>query len=100
MGDIPYQTIFTVSESPLRFGLIYAGTDDGRVQGTKDGGKTWSEMTAGAAPVGVTDLASQFDGHGLPDAERTGRRLHVYVWKSTDFGRTWTSLAEGIPSGR
>ena len=47
MGDIPYHTVFSISESPLQFGLIYIGTDDGKVRVTRDGGKTWNEITAG-----------------------------------------------------
>ncbi|MHC4489674.1 MAG: WD40/YVTN/BNR-like repeat-containing protein, partial [Planctomycetota bacterium] len=47
LGDIPYQTIFSISESPLQAGLIYAGTDDGKVHITKDGGKTWKEIMKG-----------------------------------------------------
>lgn len=45
IGDIQYQTLFSVSESPLKFGLIYAGTDDGRLHVTKDGGAGWTELT-------------------------------------------------------
>ena len=47
MGDIPYQTIFAISESPIKYGVIYAGTDDGRAHVTKDEGKTWTEITSG-----------------------------------------------------
>jgi len=47
MGDIPYQTITTISESPLKFGLIYIGTDDGKVQVTRDGGEEWNEIMKG-----------------------------------------------------
>jgi hypothetical protein len=46
IGDIPFQTVFSLSESPLRFGLLYAGTDDGRVHVTRDGGRTWTEIGA------------------------------------------------------
>ena len=49
MGDIPYQTLFAISESPLRFGLIYTGSDDGRVHVTPDGGRSWRDITRGLA---------------------------------------------------
>ena len=42
IGDIAYQTLFAISESPLKFGLLYAGTDDGRAHLTRDGGRTWT----------------------------------------------------------
>ncbi|MCK7477241.1 MAG: hypothetical protein M0C28_06885 [Candidatus Moduliflexus flocculans] len=80
-GDIRYQTLFTISESPIKSGLLYAGTDDGRLWMTKDGGKAWTEITAGLAPAQV-DVAGRRLGlrarHGLPDPERQARRrLHA-----------------------
>ncbi|MCK7535655.1 MAG: hypothetical protein MZV63_34025 [Marinilabiliales bacterium] len=49
MGDVKHQTIFTISESPVKKGLIYVGTDDGRVWVTKDDGGKWEEIVAGIA---------------------------------------------------
>jgi photosystem II stability/assembly factor-like uncharacterized protein len=102
-GDIPYHTIFAITESPLRFGLIYAGTDDGRVHVTKDGGKTWTDIGAGAAPrKWVSRLAASAFELGTVYMTQNGKRdddFTPYVWKSTDFGKTWTSIAAGIPLG-
>jgi photosystem II stability/assembly factor-like uncharacterized protein len=102
-GDIPYHTIFAISESPLRFGLIYAGTDDGRVHVTKDGGKTWKDISAGTAPhKWVSRLAASAFDVGTVYMTQNGKRdddFTPYVWKSTDFGATWTSLASGVPTG-
>ena len=103
MGDIPYQTIFAIAESPKRFGLIYVGTDDGRVHRTRDGGKSWTELTANLPRRQWVSriVASQFD-EGTVYLTQTGRQeddFGVYVWKSADYGQTWTSLAKGIPSG-
>ncbi len=102
-GDIRYQTLFTVSESPLKYGLIYAGTDDGRLWVTKDGGKAWAEITAGLAPGKWMSrvVASAYD-LGTVYLTQNGKRdddFTPYVWRSTDFGKTWTSLAKGIPVG-
>jgi photosystem II stability/assembly factor-like uncharacterized protein len=102
-GDIRYQTVFTISESPIKYGLIYAGTDDGRLWVTKDGGQAWQEITAGLAPgkwmsrvvASAYDLSTVYlTQNGKRDDDFT-----PYVWKSTDYGRTWTSIAEGIPLG-
>jgi photosystem II stability/assembly factor-like uncharacterized protein len=102
-GDIRYQTLFTISESPIKYGLLYAGTDDGRLWVTKDGGKAWAEITAGLAPgkwmsrvvASAYDLATVYlTQNGKRDDDFT-----PYVWKSTDYGKTWTSLAKGIPVG-
>ena len=103
MGDIPYHTLFAISESPLRYGLIYAGTDDGRVWVTKDGGKAWTEITAGLPyQKWVSRLAASAYDLGTVYMTQNGKRdddFTPYVWKSTDFGKTWTTIAKGIPVG-
>ncbi len=103
LGDIPYQTVFSASESPKRFGLIYAGTDDGRLHVTRDAGRTWTEITRGlAADRWISRVvASGFD-EGTVYAAQNGKRwddFAAYVWKSTDFGATWKSIAANIPCG-
>jgi photosystem II stability/assembly factor-like uncharacterized protein len=103
MGDIPYHTIFSISESPLRAGLIYAGTDDGRVHITRDGGRTWNEIVAGLPYQKWVSriVASAFD-LGTVYLTQNGKReddFTAYVWKSTDFGKTWKSIVGNIPFG-
>ena len=102
-GDIRYQTLFTISESPFRYGLIYAGTDDGRLWVTKDGGKAWQEITAGLAPgKWMSRVVASAYKLGTVYLTQNGKRdddFTPYVWKSTDYGKTWTSLAKGIPVG-
>lgn len=102
-GDINYQTISVLDESPLRFGLIYAGTDDGRVWRTKDAGKNWTEIRNGAVPVKFVSriVASAFD-IGTVYMTQTGIRdddFQVYIWKSTDFGDKWQDISGNIPLG-
>jgi len=102
-GDIPYHTIFTISESPRRFGLLYVGTDDGKVHVTKDGGKTWAEIMAGLPyQKWVSRIAASAFDLGTVYMTQNGKRdddFTPYVWKSTDFGKTWTSIASNIPIG-
>jgi photosystem II stability/assembly factor-like uncharacterized protein len=103
MGDIPYHTIFSISESPLRAGLIYVGTDDGKVHVTKDGGKAWSEIMAGLPyQKWVSRIVASAYNIGTVYMTQNGKRdddFTPYVWKSADFGKTWTSIAANIPIG-
>jgi hypothetical protein len=103
MGDIPYQTLFTISESPLREGVIYVGTDDGRAHVTMDTGKNWREILDGVPTHRWISRmeASRFDA-GTVYMSQNGKRhddFKPYVWKSTDYGSTWTSIAANIPVG-
>jgi photosystem II stability/assembly factor-like uncharacterized protein len=102
-GDINYQTISVLDESPLRFGLLYAGTDDGRVWRTKDGGKNWTEIRNGQVPQKFVSriVASAYD-IGTVYMTQTGRRdddFQVYIWKSMDLGDTWQDISGNIPVG-
>lgn len=103
MGDISYQTISAFDESPLKFGLLYAGTDDGRVWRTKDGGENWTEIGNAPVPVRwVSRLTASGYDLGTVYMTQTGRRdddYQVYIWKSTDFGDTWTDISANIPVG-
>jgi photosystem II stability/assembly factor-like uncharacterized protein len=103
LGDIPYQTIFTISESPRKPGLIYVGTDDGKAHVTKDTGKTWKEIMKGLPYRKWVSrmVASQYD-LGTVYMTQNGKReddFNVYVWKSTDFGETWQDISGNIPLG-
>ena len=99
-----YDTIFTVAESPVQRDLIWVGSDDGLVHLTRDGGKNWDDVTPKGFPEwGKVSLieASPFDAgtaymavdrHMLDD-------FQPYAYKTTDFGKSWTKIAEGIPNG-
>ncbi len=102
-GDIPYQTLFSIAESPFKFGLIYVGTDDGRVWRTQDSGGEWTEINRGLPyQKWIAELvASQYDEATVFMAQN-GKRdddFNPYLWKSTDYGESWTSIVANIPSG-
>ena len=103
MGDIPYQTIFAVSESPFKFGVVYAGTDDGRAHVTRDGGLTWKEITKGLAKDRwVSRIAASAFDEGAVYLSQNGKRnddFTAYLWKSTDYGKTWVDITGNIPCG-
>lgn len=96
-----YGTIFAVAESPLEAGTIWVGTDDGLVQITRDGGKSWSNVTPRGAPewgTVATVEASRWDAgtaYVVYDAHRLDDET-PYLWKTTNFGTSWTSLTRGL----
>jgi photosystem II stability/assembly factor-like uncharacterized protein len=103
LGDVKYQTIFTVSESPLKAGLIYVGTDDGRAHVTQDDGATWTEIIEGAAEDRwISQMTASKYAEGTVYMTQNGKRhddFQVYVWKSTDYGKTWSDISANIPYG-
>ncbi|MBN2244649.1 MAG: hypothetical protein JW755_02270 [Candidatus Aminicenantes bacterium] len=103
LGDIPYQTIFSISESPLKFGLIYVGTDDGKVHVTKDGGEHWEEIMAGLPyQKWVSRIVASAYDLSTVYMTQNGKRdddFAPYIWKSTDYGKTWIDITGNIPLG-
>jgi photosystem II stability/assembly factor-like uncharacterized protein len=102
-GDISFQTISAFDESPLRYGLLYAGTDDGRFWISKDEGKNWNELNDKKIPKRWVSrlVASRYD-LGTVYMTQTGRRdddFQVYIWRSTDFGQSWEDISGNIPLG-
>ncbi len=101
-GEI-YGTIFAVSESPVQRGVIWDGTDDGNVQLTRDDGKTWVHETPKNRPndaiVNAID-PSHFDAGTAYIAMMRYKWNddQPYLFRTTDFGQTWTRITTGIPT--
>jgi photosystem II stability/assembly factor-like uncharacterized protein len=100
---IPYATLTALSESPIQAGILYAGTDDGRAWVTRNDGASWTEITDGL-PYNKhvwSMSASKYDV-GTVYITLVGRHdddFNPYMFKSTDFGETWVSIAGNIPGG-
>ena len=101
-GNVPFGTITTVSESPKKFGVLYAGTDEGKVWGTRDGGSVWTDLSPGLARgKWITRVAASFFDEGTVYVTQSGYRdddFAAYIFRSTDYGRTWQSLSAGLPA--
>ncbi|MEL6869367.1 MAG: glycosyl hydrolase [Pseudomonadota bacterium] len=94
-----YTTIYSISESPLDHRTIWVGTDDGNVQLTRNGGRTWTNVAGNIEGVPTGTWVSRveasphdkgtafvtFDGHRRGD-------MDTYLFRTTDFGATWTAL--------
>ena len=99
-----YCTIFAIAESPLKQGILWAGSDDGLVNVSQDGGKTWTNVTKGIPDFPewgtVTTIeASRFDAgtaYVVAEAHRMDD-MKPYLWKTTDFGKTWKKLSGKLP---
>jgi photosystem II stability/assembly factor-like uncharacterized protein len=99
-----YCTIFAVAESPKEKGVIWAGSDDGLVHVTRDAGGTWTNVTnamTGFPEWGTVSLIepSPFDAataYVVVDAHRLDD-LRPYLYKTSDYGRTWKRLDAGLP---
>jgi len=95
-------TILDIEGGPFGRGVIWVGTDDGLIRLTRDGGRHWSNVTpSGLAPYGrVETIAPSTIANGtafaVVDRHYSGDDA-PYVFKTTDFGKTWTSVAQGLP---
>jgi len=103
LGDIQFQTITALSESPLVRDLLYAGTDDGRVHVMRDRSSEWADLSEGLHPDRfISEIVASAYDEATVYVTQTGRRsddFAPYVWRSTDYGRNWDDLAAGIPFG-
>jgi photosystem II stability/assembly factor-like uncharacterized protein len=98
-----YDVVFALAESPLKKGMLWAGTDDGLLHVTNDDGATWARVTPNMPEWSCISLIdpSHFDAaiayvavdrHRLDD-------LKPYIFKTNDTGRNWTAITNGIPEG-
>jgi photosystem II stability/assembly factor-like uncharacterized protein len=99
-----YDTVFTVAESPVKKDMIWAGTDDGLVQLTQDGGQHWANVTPPEMPewsmISIVeashhDAATAYiavDRHKFDD-------FRPLIFRTRDYGKTWILAANGIPEG-
>ena len=100
-GNVPYSTLTTISESPVDFSVIWAGTDDGNIQVTKDGGKTW-ELVSDNLPQRrwVSEVQASPHDPGTAYASLNGYRydeFKTYLYKTTNYGKTWSSVKGNLP---
>ena len=98
-----YATVFTIAESPRTAGVIWAGSDDGLVNVTRDGGKTWKNVTPAGLPewarISMIDASNFAPGTAYVAANRYQLDdMKPYLYKTNDYGATWTPITNGIPA--
>jgi photosystem II stability/assembly factor-like uncharacterized protein len=100
-----FATITVVSESPLTPAVLWAGTDDGNVQVSRNGGEVWKNVAANVPglPKGtyVSRIMASASGPGVAYAAFDGHRADdygTYLYATSDYGETWTKISTGIPA--
>ncbi|MBK8247377.1 MAG: glycosyl hydrolase [Gemmatimonadetes bacterium] len=99
-----YNTIFAISEDPKDARTLWAGSDDGRLHITRDGGRSWQEITPPGMPALGTveniDLSAHQDGRAWVAVQKFRMDDHrPYIFRTDDYGRTWRAVTAGLPSG-
>jgi len=97
-----YGTIFALAESPRQAGLIWAGTDDGLVWVTRNGGKNWENVTPREMPEWGTVNTIEASPHDPATAYIAVHRYRLddyrpYIFKTNDYGKTWKKITRGLP---
>jgi photosystem II stability/assembly factor-like uncharacterized protein len=102
-GVETYATVFTIAPSPRERDVIWTGSDDGLVHVTRDGGASWQNVTPRGVPAFATISlieASPFDAATAYVAAQNYRQddFAPYIFRTADYGRTWTRITDGIPA--
>jgi photosystem II stability/assembly factor-like uncharacterized protein len=103
-GVETYAVVFSIAPARQDVNTIWAGSDDGLVHQTQDGGKNWTNVTPPDLPefarISLIEASPHQNGVAYVAANRYQLDdLRPYVYKTTDFGKTWTRIVEGIPDG-
>lgn len=105
-GHMMFCTITSIAESPVSPGVIWAGTDDGRVHLTRDNGKTWKEFTAkiakagGPADMWVSRIIASSHHPGTAYVAKSGYRnddFRPFLFATTNYGKNWKNIASNLP---
>lgn len=96
-----YNNVFNIEESPLVEGLIWVGSDDGLVHVTRDGGRTWTNVTPPGLPESIINVLEP-SPHDPAAAYFVAAAYKLddftpYIFKTSDYGETWTKIVRGIP---
>jgi photosystem II stability/assembly factor-like uncharacterized protein len=103
-GTEYYDTVFSIAASPVVKGLIWAGTDDGLVQLTRDEGKSWTNVTpkdlAEWSRISLVEASPHDAGTAYVSVDRhQNDDLAPYIYKTSDYGASWSRITSGIPEG-
>src|SRR5438132_2679700 len=98
-----YGTIFAIAESPVEAGVLWTGSDDGLVHVSRDGGAHWDDVTPKGMPAwiminSIEPLPLDKGAAYVAATMYKSDDLHPYLYKTNDYGKTWTKITDGIPA--
>lgn len=106
LGQFYGEVVFAIAPSPIRQGLIWAGTNDGKVWYTTQGGGRWTDVTGNVTGLPAWGTVTAIEpSHFDPAVAYMSVDAHLmddsapYIFKTADFGKTWTRLSAGLPKG-
>ncbi|MGE5246200.1 MAG: WD40/YVTN/BNR-like repeat-containing protein [Betaproteobacteria bacterium] len=106
LGQFYGEVVFAIAPSDAQQGLIWAGTNDGKVWYTKDGGGSWVDVTKNIAGLPAWGTVRKIEpSHFDPATAYVAIDFHLmdnrdpFIYKTADFGQTWTKISGGLPSG-
>jgi photosystem II stability/assembly factor-like uncharacterized protein len=105
-GAETYGIVYSLAESPVKAGMLWAATDDGKLWVTEDGGAAWTDLTAGLPAAAKGEWIARVEAgrkdarvaYLVVDAHRSGTYAPL-AWRTADRGKTWTSIAGDLPPG-
>jgi len=100
-GDVPYGTLSTIHESPMTFGLLYTGSDDGLIHVSEDGGHSWQKISNGLPQhLWVSRVQASSHENARVYAALNGYReddFSPYLYASQDHGKNWNKIGHNLP---
>jgi photosystem II stability/assembly factor-like uncharacterized protein len=106
LGQFYGEVVFAIAPSPIQKGLIWAGTNDGKVWYTADGGGKWNDVTRNISGMPAWGTVSKIEPSSFdPGTAYVAVDFHLvddrdpYLYKTSDFGKSWTKISDGLPKG-
>jgi photosystem II stability/assembly factor-like uncharacterized protein len=106
LGQFYGEVVYAIAPSPIQKGLIWAGTNDGKIWHTKDAGKTWVDLTRNVIGMKAWGTIARIEPSSFdPATAYVAVDYHImdgrdpFIYKTSDFGKTWKRISDGLPKG-